>query len=87
MGTKANLNLSPIRKFISNSLLNLFPFSMFRFPVLRATFPAPSVPHFSNTPFIARSKDAHGVTVSNETSLVELLRGTIYFLGFSHTKD
>lgn len=31
-GTKANLNLSPIRKFISNSLLKLFPFSLFRFP-------------------------------------------------------
>ena len=36
MGTKANLNLSPIRKFISNSLLNLLPFSLFRSPVLRA---------------------------------------------------
>ena len=44
MGTKANLNLSPIRKFISNSLLKLFPFSLFRFPVLRARSLHPAFP-------------------------------------------
>lgn len=49
MGTKAYLNPNPIRNFISNSLLNLFPFLkfVFRFPILRAQS-LRLVPHFSN---------------------------------------
>ena len=41
---KLTLNLSLITKFISNSLLNLSPFSLFRFPVLRVHSLRPAFP-------------------------------------------